>query len=149
MNMSISDGGSSNINPDEWERIARYIADEAGASEAEATRHWIEADPHRVAVVQLLRSVHANVAQAPSPEIDVESALSRVKARFEEPKIIPFAPRLAANSGSRSLSALLRVAAAAVIITGATVLWQNTRRSKADGAVQTYATAVGERRAIG
>jgi transmembrane sensor len=71
-----------------------------------------------------------------------------VKARFDEPKIIPFAPRLAKSPDSRGLSALLRIAAAAVIIAGATVFWQNARRSRLDGSVQTYATSVGERRQV-
>jgi transmembrane sensor len=148
MNMSIGDAGSSNISSDDWERIARYITGEATPAEAQATRQWIDADPHRVGVVQLLESVVANVFQEQSPAIDVERALGSVKARFDDPKVIPFAPRPPKASDSRGLSALLRIAAAAVIIAGATMIWQNTRRSRVDGSVQTYATSVGERREV-
>lgn len=147
MDMSISDANSSNISPDDWERIARYVTGEATRVEAAGTRQWIEGDPHRVAVVRLLESVLAKVAPS-SSTVDVERALSSVKARFDEPRIIPFTPRPATTGDARGLSALLRVAAAAVIIVGATMLWQNTRRSQADGALKTYATAVGERREV-
>lgn len=148
MNMSFSDANSSNINSDDWERIARYVTGEATPSEAGGTRQWIEGDPHRVAVVRLMESVLTNVAPNDTSDIDVERALRSVKARFDEPKIIPFPQPLARAGDSRGRSALLRVAAAAVIIVGATVLWQNNRRSQVNGALQTYATAVGERREV-
>jgi transmembrane sensor len=148
MNMSKPDEGSAYISPDDWERIARYLTGEAGGGEAEATERWVEADPHRIKVVRLLESVLANVAYEDSPDIDVEGALEYAKSRFNEPKVIPFAPRLASASPDRSVSGLLRVAAAAIIIFGGTMLWQNVRRSRADADVQTYATSVGERRQV-
>jgi len=146
MNMSISGAGS--MSPDDWERIARYMTGEAAPAEADATRQWIEADPHRMAVARLLESVLANVARNEPADVDVERALHSVKARFDEPKIIPFPSPVVRTADSRGLSALLRVAAAAVIIVGATVLWQNSRRARVDGALKTYATAVGERREV-
>ena len=127
MNMSKPDEGSANISPDEWERIARYLTGEAGSGEAEATRGgWIEADPHRVKVVRLLESVLANVSREDSSDIDVEDALKQVKSRFGEPKVIPFAPHLAKGTPDRSFpAALLRIAAAAIIIIGPDdSLWQ-------------------------
>lgn len=147
MNMSNSDAGPSSITADDWERIARYITGEASASEAEVSRRWIAADPRRARVVQLLESALANVAHQPSPDIDVESALHAVKARFDDPKVIRFAPSVR-QAESRSYAALLRIAAAAVILGGATVVWQNLRRDRADGGTRTYATAIGERRQI-
>ena len=146
MNMSKSDEGSANISPDEWERIARYLTGEAGSGEAEATRGWIESDPHRVKVVRLLESVLANVSREDSSDIDVEDALKHVKSRFDEPKVIPFPPRLARAEADRSFfPALLRIAAAAIIIIGATMLWQSVRGSRDD---RTFATTVGERRQV-
>jgi transmembrane sensor len=158
MNMSKPDEGSANISLDEWERIARYLTGEAGSGEAEATRGWIEADRHRAEVVRLLESVLANASREDSSlplrlsgedssDIDVESALQHVKSRFGAPKVIPFAPRLAKDGPDRSFAALLRIAAAAIIIVGGTLLWQSIRGSRGDRA-QTYATSVGERRQV-
>ncbi|HET9776786.1 MAG TPA: FecR domain-containing protein [Gemmatimonadaceae bacterium] len=147
MNMSNSGADPSSISPDDWERIARYITGEATASEADATRRWIAADPHRAGAVQSLESALANVAHRPTPDIDVESALHSVKARFDAPKVIAFAPSVR-QAESRSYAALLRIAAAAVVLAGATLVWQNVRRDRADGGTRTYATAIGERRQI-
>src|SRR5437762_7399387 len=150
MNMSNPDGGSAKITPDEWERIARYVTGEAGQREAEITERWVEADPHRLEIVRLLQSIVRNVetedfAAAP---VDVESALSRVKARFGEGKVIPFAPRPDGSSSRRTFYALLRVAAAAVIIVGGAMLWQSLRRSEYNASGRTFATSVGERRQV-
>ena len=147
MNMSNGNTDSSTLSPDDWERLARYITGEASAAEADATRRWIAVDPHRAAVVRLFDSVLANAAREDAPEIDVERALRNIKARFEDPKIISLAPR-ARQAESRTFSALLRIAAAALVLAGAAALWQNMRRHDADGGVQTYATAIGERREI-
>jgi len=147
MNMSRPDEGSANISPDEWERIARYLTGEAGSGEAEATRGWVETDPHLVKVVRLLESVLANVSREDSSDINVESALNHVKSRINEPKVIPLAPRIAVAGTDRSFMALLRVAAAAIIIFGGTMLWQKIG-SRGNMAGQTFATSVGERRQV-
>ncbi|HMG69562.1 MAG TPA: FecR domain-containing protein [Gemmatimonadaceae bacterium] len=144
MNMSKPDEGSANITTDEWERIARYLTGEAGSSEAEATRRWIEEDPHRAKVVRLLESILVNVSHEDSSHIDVESALKHVKSRLEEPKIIPIIPRGARATPDRTFAALLRVAAATIIIFGGLMVWQRTRGE----GTQTYATSVGERRQV-
>src|SRR3954463_11379137 len=102
MNMQNRDSNPSNISPDEWERIARYITGEASSAESEATRAWVEADSHRRAVVELLDTVLANVAGAEPVDVDVERALTSVKARFDDAKIIPFAPRLVAQESRTS-----------------------------------------------
>jgi transmembrane sensor len=148
MNMSKPDEGSANISPDDWERIARYLTGEAGVAEAEATERWVEADPHRIKVVRLLETVLASVAREDSRDIGIDGALEHVKSRFDDPKVIPFAPRMTSASPDRSIGALMRMAAAAIIIFGGTMLWQNIRRSRADAEVQTYATSVGERRQV-
>jgi transmembrane sensor len=148
MNMSNSDRGSSNISPDEWERIARYLTGEASSVEAEATRRWVEADPHRVEMVRLLESVLANVSREDSPDVDVEVALKDVKSRLHEPRVIPLAPRTEDRESRRTLAAFLRVAAAAVIIVGGSLLWQSIYRSRVNSTNQTFATAIGERRQV-
>jgi transmembrane sensor len=146
MNMSKPDEGSANISLDEWERIARYLTGEADSNEAEATRGWIEADPHRVEVVRLLESILVNVSREDSSDIDVDSALKQVKSRFGESKVIPFSRHPAKSTPDRSFpAAVLRIAAAAVIIIGGTLVWQNIRGNAQD---QTFATSVGERRQV-
>ena len=150
MNMSNPDGGSPRITPDEWERIARYVTGEAAPGEAEITRRWVQADPHRQDVVRLLESIVRNVGAGDSHAnpVDVEGALTKVKARFEEAKVLPFAPRHVETSSRRTLVALLKGAAAAVIIIGGTMVWQNMRRSEYNASGKTYATAIGERRQV-
>ena len=147
MNMSKADEGSANITPDEWERIARYLTGEAGPSEADATRRWIEGDPHRVKVVRLLESVLVNVSREDSSHIDVERALKHVKSRVNEPKVIPLVRRARKIAPDQPVAALLRVAAAAIIIFGGTMLWRTTLGSRGDRG-QTFATSVGERRQV-
>jgi len=147
MNMSNLDSNPSNISPDDWERIARYITGEANTAESDATRLWVESDAHRAAVVRLLESVLTNVPSEGSAEVDVEQALVRVKGRFDDPRVIPLKPRPSGQE-SRGLAALIRVAAAIIIILGATTVWQTVRRARGDGAAETYATSVGERREI-
>jgi transmembrane sensor len=148
MNMSSADRGSSDISPDEWERIARYVTGEAGSVEAETTKRWVEGNPHRLEIVRLLESVLANVSREESSDIDVDRALTAVKSRFGEPKVIPLAPHLASARPNRLLAPFLRVAAATIIIVGGTVLWQNYRNSRGDLGRQTFATSAGERREV-
>jgi len=150
MNMSNPDGGSAKITPDQWERIARYVTGEAAPGEAEITRRWIEADSHRLDVVRLLESIVGNVERddPSATPIDVESALVRVKARFGEAKVIPFTRPIADDQSRRTVFALLKVAAAAVIIIGGTMTWQSLRRSEFNASGLTFATSIGERRQI-
>jgi transmembrane sensor len=144
--MSKRDEGSANISPDDWERIARYLTGEAGSAEAEATERWVEADAHRVEIVQLLESVLANVAREDSSDIDLDSALTNVKSRLDDSKVIPFS--VARAGADRSFTALLRIAAAAIVIVGGVMLWQSIRSTRGDAAGQTFATTVGERRQL-
>src|SRR5690349_20737111 len=110
MNMSNSDRGSADISPDDWERIARFVTGEAAVSETETTRRWIDADPHRGDVVRLLESIIADRADD-SSDIDVESALSAVKTRMHEPRVLTFTPRPVDDGRSRrNLYALAPVA---------------------------------------
>ncbi|HKR08418.1 MAG TPA: FecR domain-containing protein [Gemmatimonadaceae bacterium] len=147
--MSNPDGGSANLTPDDWERIARYVTGEAAGGEAESTKRWIDADIHRVNLVRFLESILANVAREQTGDIDVENALSTVRARMQEPTVLPFALRPADDARSRrTITALLRVAAAIVIIVGGTMLWNNLRKSQLESSEKTYATSIGERRQV-
>ena len=149
MNMSNPDGGSVNISPDDWERVARYVTGEAVGGEAEETKRWIEAEIHRVNLVHLLESIVANVPRNDASDIDVERALSSVHARMHEPTVLPFTLRPAEDPRSRrTISAFLRVAAAIVIIVGGTMLWNSVRRSRLESSERTFATSIGERRQV-
>lgn len=149
MNMSNADGGSARISPDDWERIARFVTGEVNPGEIESTKRWVEADAHRQEVVRLLESIVRNVAHddRARADINVEDALKKVKGRFGEAKVIPIAPRVQADS-KRSLSAFLRVAAAAVIIVGGITLWQRKSSADLEASGKIYATSVGERREV-
>ena len=148
MNMSNPDGSSASISPDDWERIARYVTGDATAEEAQATQRWVEADSHRGEVVRVLESILANVPRDDASDIDVENALQRVKTRMHELKVLPFGPRPVESRSRRTLGALLRVAAAIIIIVGGVLVWDNTRKSRLESSEQTYATNVGERRQV-
>src|SRR5437763_13813901 len=147
MNMSNPGGAPAGISPDEWERIARYVTGEAGPGEIEITMRWVEADTHRAEVVRLLQSIVRNVErdEAPATPVDVEGALARVKARFGEGTVIPL-QRSDDTASRRTTMALLKIAAAALIIIGGTALWQNLRRAETEAIGQTFGTTVGERR---
>lgn len=150
MNMSNPDEPTVRISPDEWERIARYVTGEAGPSEVEITERWLEADPHRVEIVRLLESILRNVErdEPSATPVEVESALERVKGRFREATVIPFAQRTSDGGSRRAVVALLKVAAVALIIVGGTAVWQSVRRSQTNATARTFATSVGERRQI-
>jgi len=150
MNMSNPGGGPANVTPDEWERIARYVTGEAGPDEVEITERWVKADPRRAELVRLLESIVRNVErdEASATPIDVESALSKVKGRFGEAKVIQLREPASDAPSRRATFALLKVAAAAVIIIGGTALWQNIRRAETNDTGRTFATSVGERRDV-
>jgi transmembrane sensor len=144
--MSNSSGGSSKIAPEDWDRVARYLAGEAEPREAEATRLWLEADAERLAMVTALEAALANVARDDSAEIDAERALRTVKSRFDRPKVVRISTRADATAPNRILSAYLRTAAVLAVLVGGGVVWRDIRRSEASSGSQTFTTAVGERR---
>src|ERR1700704_6480713 len=86
--MSNSEGGSSKIAPEDWDRVARYLAGEAEPREAESTRRWLEADAERLAMVNALQAALVNVSREDSRKPEVESALRKVKSRFDHTKPI-------------------------------------------------------------
>jgi transmembrane sensor len=144
--MSNSSGGPSKIAPEDWDRVARYLAGEAEPREAELTRRWLEADAERLSMVKALESALANVSREASDQTNVESALRDVKSRFDRPKVIPLAGRRGVTAPNRISSAYLRAAAALVALLGAGVLWQNIRESRIASSARTFATTIGERR---
>lgn len=63
----------------DWDAIARYLAGEASASEAEQVRQWLDAHPNDARAIATLDAAVGRYA--PRTVVDVEAALHRVKTR--------------------------------------------------------------------
>jgi transmembrane sensor len=67
----------------DWDRLARYVADESSPSERAAVDRWLAEDPARQA---LLREVQRRWAAAALPvTVDVDRAWASVAARLKDP----------------------------------------------------------------
>lgn len=143
----------------DWERLARYVSGEATPAERGEVERWAAANAENRA---LLDSLGARWGAARSPDTwNVDAAWSRLAPQLREA-----APRTSAPDRSvipinsrRSRwvpSRLVPLAAAAVLVAGATLVWQTMRSGAgpepavaslvASNAVTT--TSVGERRTI-
>lgn len=125
----------------DWEVLARFMAGESPADEADEVRAWLAEDPARHDVLRALDRTLAPVA-APPAGLDVEAALRRVHARMDAPEtpVIPFR----APAVPRRLPApWLRAAAAVVLLLGA---WFASQAVRGGGTtLMAYSTGVGER----
>lgn len=137
----------------DWEVLARFMAGESPADEANAVRAWLAENPARHDVLRALDSALAPVA-APPAGLDVEAALRKVHARMDEPEIerpvLPFrAPmRTAAPVPRRRVPApWLRAAAAIVLLLGAWFGWQALRGGGSPSPIA-YSTGVGQRDSV-
>jgi transmembrane sensor len=146
MNMSNSAGGSSRIGPEDWDRIARYLAGEAEPREAESTRRWLEADAERLAMVNALQTALENVSREDSRKLDVEGALRKVKSRFDRTKSIPASARVGRDDSGWMFAPYLRAAAVLLILAGGAFFWRDIVGSGGAPAARVFATTVGERR---
>jgi transmembrane sensor len=149
------DAGSPTEQVD-WDALARYLAGESSADEAEAMRRWLATRSDRAELVATLdRSMSRLAYQAP-PDLDVEGALRRVRAQMNQADVRSLQTD-ASRARRRTLVApsarwrVLGVRAAAVlaaVAVGTTVLWQSRRERDAretPAVAQMYTTAVGER----
>lgn len=133
----------------DWEVLARFLAGESPAEEADAVRAWLAEDPARHDVLSALDTTLDRVA-APPADLDVEAALRRVHARMDQPEtpVIPLrAPvRRAAPAPRRAMPApWLRAAAAIVLLLGvAWFAWRMTGPG-ASSSLVAYTTGIGER----
>lgn len=141
----------------DWDALARYLAGESSDVEADAMRRWLDARPDRAELVgALTRSMGRLAYQAP-PDLDVEAALRRVRARRDEPDVRSLQARPAsrprhAAAPARARWRVLGLRAAAVlaaVAVGSAVLWQSQlgddRRGGPAAVAQMFTTAVGER----
>jgi len=151
-----------------WEAIARDVAGEGNAASEAAVRAWRRDAPDEAAAVEALDRALDRLTFAVPPDLDVEGALRRVKARRAEPRIaeppaadaprvLPF--RAPTNPPARSPArspvrgsgwpALARVAAVLLVAVGGFAAWRATRdRPSAGGSDRTLTTAVGARDSV-
>jgi transmembrane sensor len=163
MSEKMSDRRSTNSSMD-WEAVARYLAGESPADEAEAIRRWMEAHPADAELIGTLDRTVDRVRFTPYTAIDVEAALRSVKARRDgeatppaDPHVISIADHVARKSATRTARPAPRwriaapaIAAAAVI--GVTSLLWN-REQPVDGpspifTAATYSTGIGARDSV-
>jgi transmembrane sensor len=144
--MSNSAERPSNIAPEDWDRIARYLAGEAEPREAESTRRWLEADAERLAMVNALQAALVNVSREDSGEPDVESALRKVKSRFDHTKSISVAAASGRGDQRWKFTPYLKAAAVVLVLAGGAFFWRDIAGSGGSATPRTFATTVGERR---
>ena len=147
------------MSPDQhvdWEALARYLTGESSAEEVEAMRRWLDARPDRAELVAALDRAIGRLAYAAPPDLDVNGALRKVRARRDESGVIvlPSRPvsarRPFARQPGRWSAAWLRAAAVIAVLAGGALIWRGTRGANHGAAppaaiAQTFVTAVGER----
>lgn len=141
--------GSAQVD---WEVLARFLAGESPAEEADAVRAWLAEDRSRHDVLSALDTT-LDRASAPPAGLDVEAALRGLHARMDAPEtpVIPFrAPlRRAAPAPLRMPAPWLR-AAAAIVLLLLGVGWLAPRMMGEARSVppRAYVTGVGERDSV-
>lgn len=149
--MRNGDEGSPTGNAQvDWDVLARFLAGESPAEEAQGVRAWLAEDPARHDVLSALDSTLDRVVAAPPADLDVEAALRTVHARMDQPEtpVIPFrAPvRRAAPAPRRSMpTPWLRAAAAIVVLLGVAWFAWRMMGPGASSTVVAFSTGVGER----
>jgi transmembrane sensor len=146
MNMSNPGGGPSKIAPEDWDRVARYLAGEAEPREKESTRRWLEADAERLAMVNALQAALVNVSREDSRKTDVESALRKVKSGFDRTKSVSLSAGAGRADPGWRVTPYLKAAAVLLVLAGAALVWRDIGGSGGAPAARTFATTVGERR---
>jgi transmembrane sensor len=140
--------GSAQVD---WEVLARFLAGESPAEEAEAVRAWLAGNPARHDVLSALDTTLDRVS-APPADLDVEAALRSIHARMDAPEtpVIPFrAPVRPAAPAPRRIPPWLRAAAAIVLLLGAG--WFAWRMMGGAGPVEplmAFSTGVGQRDSV-
>jgi transmembrane sensor len=139
--------GPSRIAPEDWDRIARYLAGEAEPREAESTKRWLEADAERLAMVNALQAALVNVSREDSRP-DVEGALRKVKSRFDQTKSLSVSASSGRGDPGWMFTPYLKAAAVLVVLAGGAFFWRDFSGSGGSSAPRTFATTVGERRSF-
>lgn len=142
--MSDDDVGGSPEELARWERLARYLAGECSADEADAVRRQLLEDPAQAELFRALAD-HPRPVVAPTT-VDVEGALRRVRARLADADRRPIA-------NSRTAWRVPALAAAAVILvaSGLLLTMRARRHGRAEmdvASARSYAAPVGARDSI-
>lgn len=140
--MSTTPHARPDADPFDWDALARFLAGESSANEAEAIRRWMAERPEREEMVAALERALEKLPPPGAAGVDVEGALARVAARLDEPDVRPLTRRTRAR---RWWSAPMRVAAAVILAVGATSLWRAIAPGADDDGARSYATVPGER----
>ena len=144
--MSNSPDGPSKIAPEDWDRIARYLAGEAEPREKESTRRWLEADAERLAMVNALQAALVNVSREDSRKPDVESALRKVKSGFDRTKSVSIPAGAGREDAGWMFTPYLKAAAVLLVLAGGAFFWRDISGSAGGATARSFATTVGERR---
>ena len=135
----------------DWEALARYLAGESPAHEADAVRGWLAERSDRQAVLDALDRAMDRGATPPPADLDVEAALARVHGRMDAPEtpLLPFRrpDRAAAPAPRRWPVSALRAAAAVLVLLGAYFAWQVVRGGGTAPLVA-FTTGVGQRDSV-
>ena len=152
----MSDEVSRPIDPKkapDWEVLARYVDGESPADEAARVDQWMETHPVDKTLLEQL-NVHAKLEA--SADVDVEAALRRVQARFNQAPVSSAAERTrlrlergggGTGSPSRVVVSTLVLAAAAAII-AFVALKPGSSPKVAAAAAKVYATGTGKRDSV-
>lgn len=111
--------------PFDWDVLARYLAGESSAAEAEAVRRWLAEQPTRAELLRDLEQPILRLRRVPPRDLDVEGALRRVHARMESPTL--HLETAITTAGSRRLlvggwGTALRAAAVVALLVGGALL---------------------------
>ncbi len=150
--MTDEDHLRHNIESDDWDAIARYVAGEGTSDEREAMRRTLEANPARAALLAALDDALQMPAPVAPTTAEVESALAVVLAKRADGRPVAEPRRSPVVSldhyRTRWRSARFRAAAAVLIVAGAGLIWRVSLPSQdsslATSAPVRFATAVGK-----
>jgi transmembrane sensor len=138
---------SSSAKIPDWDAIARFLAGESSAEEADSVQRWLEANPVEK---DLVARLDAAVTTDTGADVDVEAALARAHARMGETER---RPRLTLDRGGpparwRTVTVGALLAAAAVVGMMVTLRSAHVASTPTALAAQTYTTQVGKRDSV-
>lgn len=123
----------------DWDAVARYLAGESSAEEAERVVQWLGTHPADKALIGHLKA--APVAEAPV-DLDVEAALRRVHTRMKA------APKLTLERGGARRARRVFVAAVLAAAAGFLAFVALRRSPTPATASRVYATSQGQRDSV-
>ena len=74
---------------DRWEALARYLAGESSPEEVARIQRLLAEEPERAAAMNALASMMRSLEPPPPPNLDVDAAWLRTRARMREMDVVP------------------------------------------------------------